>query len=84
MLYCKDGSCVFEGDSFIYKTSLYYNDLRYYMLLGTKLYEAQEEIPINRVLKQGNFIIECDLYQAPLKYLKDENYIKIDEKQNKW
>lgn len=79
MIYCKDDNYVSIANKFVYEVELYYNDLRYFMLIGNKLYESDVEIPIKNTHRSNRLIIYTNLISAPKQYLDDNNYKKIKE-----
>lgn len=76
LIYIKDDEVVYAGNSFIYEVSVYNYFKNYFSLVKTTLYESK--IPIKHTIR--SFFINkyteicCDLYQAPLEYLIDNNY----------
>ena len=75
-IYIKDREAVYVGDSFIYEVNVYNYYKNYFSLVNTTLYESS--IPIRNIIR--SFFINkyteicCELYQAPLEYLKENEY----------
>lgn len=75
-VYIKDDEVVYEGNTFIYEVSVYSYFKNYFSLMNTALYESPVLI---RNVTRSFFInkyteICCELYQAPLEYLIENNY----------
>ena len=74
--YIKNDEVVYVGNSFIYEVSIYSYFKNYYSLINSTSYESPVVI---RNIVRSFFInkyteICCELYQAPLEYLIENNY----------
>lgn len=82
MLYLKDKECVSVGTSFIYEVFVYLKKDNYCMMINSALYESKIEIKnIIKYYRMSKYIeIITDLKEAPIEWLKDNGYEKIDKK----